>query len=97
MFIPELSYPRLVSIITFCCVRIRRASFLAINRRGCNVNSPGPRTSIGRVDHADLMYISSTLNHFCSSVMVNPKKNICGWEFLRITQASTSYIRLPKG
>ena len=74
IFIPELSHPILVSIITFCCVRIRIASFLAISRRGCNVNSPGLRTSIGRVDHADLMYISSALNHFCSSVIVNPKK-----------------------
>ena len=74
MFIPELSYPRLVSIITFGCVRIRIASFLAINRRGCNVNSPGARTSILQVGHATLTNISSALNHFCSSVVVNPKK-----------------------
>jgi hypothetical protein len=74
IFIPEQAHPRLVSIITFCCVRIRVASFLAISRRGCNVNSPGRRTSILQVGHADLTDISSALNHFCSSVMVNPKK-----------------------
>ena len=74
ILIREQAHPRLVSIITFCCVRIRVASFLAISRRGCNVNSPGPRTSIWRVDHADLTYISSALNHFCSSVMVHLKK-----------------------
>jgi len=44
------------------------------NRRGCKVNSPGSRTSILQVCHADLTDISSALNHFCSRVMVNPKK-----------------------
>ena len=63
IFIPE-PHPRVVSIITFCCVRIRIASFLAINRRGCNVNSPGRRLSILQVCHAHLTDISSALNHF---------------------------------
>jgi hypothetical protein len=27
-----------------------------------------------QVGHADLTDISSALNHFCSSIMVNPKK-----------------------
>ncbi len=63
IFIPEWP-PRAVSIITFCCVRIRIASFLAINRRGCDVNSPGRRSSILQVCHTHLTDISSAFNHF---------------------------------
>jgi len=53
---------------------VRLASFLAINRRGCNVNSPGRRTSILQVGNEHFTDISSATNHFCALVLVNSEK-----------------------
>jgi len=92
-------YPRIIISETFIHNHVllckdKHWSFLAINRRGCNVNSPEPRTCIGRVGHADLMYISSTLNHFCSLVMVNPKKISAvanSWELLKLVHHTFAF------